>query len=119
MKIIACDIHRGFPNLHCKDCEFLNDDQAEAPPLRREDDQKEAVNHPSHYNQAFAKCENCGHPIECITVVENLGFNLGNCIKYLWRAPSKSKLLEDLKKAAWYLNREISKHEKPEKSGNP
>lgn len=63
------------------------------------------VNHPSHYGGS----EN---PYESIKVIEawKLGFNLGNTVKYISRAGKKeeSKLLEDLKKAAWYLNREIS-----------
>lgn len=41
-----------------------------------------AVDHPAHYNS---------HPsgIECIDVVENMGFNVGNAVKYLWRADLK------------------------------
>ena len=65
----------------------------------------DAVNHPKHYN---------AHPsgIECIDVVEHFGFNLGNVIKYLWRAEEKGAPIEDLRKAAWYLGREIEKREK-------
>lgn len=67
----------------------------------------ENVNHPKHYNS---------HPsgVECITVVEHYGFNLGNVIKYIWRAglkPSASDV-EDLKKARWYLDREIARLER-------
>lgn len=60
------------------------------------------VNNPTHYNS---------HPsgIECIQVTEHMNFNLGNVVKYLWRAGEKGNLLEDLKKAAWYLNREIER----------
>lgn len=60
------------------------------------------VNHPSHYTS---------HPsgIECIDVVEHMGFNLGNAIKYLWRADEKGNALEDLRKAAWYVAREIQR----------
>lgn len=61
------------------------------------------INHPSHYTQ---------HPsgVECITVTEHFNFNVGNAIKYLWRAGLKSKdPIEDLKKAAWYVNREIER----------
>lgn len=63
-----------------------------------------AVNHPTHYN---------AHPsgVECITVVEHFNFNVGNAIKYLWRAGLKSDLLEDLKKARWYVDREIQRLE--------
>jgi hypothetical protein len=61
----------------------------------------EAVNHPDHYNK---------HPsgVECIEVVEHMGFCLGNAIKYIWRADLKNGT-EDLKKAVWYLQREITK----------
>lgn len=62
------------------------------------------INHPPHYTS---------HPsgVECITVVEHYGFCLGNAIKYIWRAGLKGGALDDLKKAQWYLNREISNRE--------
>jgi hypothetical protein len=41
-----------------------------------------------------------------------MNFNLGNAIKYVWRAGLKGKHLEDLKKAVWYINREITRLEK-------
>lgn len=65
-----------------------------------DDDSK--VNHPKHYNS---------HPsgIECIDIVEHMSFNVGNAIKYLWRAGQKESALTDLKKAAWYINREIER----------
>jgi hypothetical protein len=65
----------------------------------------DAVNHPRHYNL---------HPsgVECIDVVEHMPFNVGNAVKYLWRAGQKGDALEDLKKARWYIEREISKREK-------
>lgn len=63
----------------------------------------DAVNHPSHYNMG---------KYEAIEVIEDwqLGFCLGNTVKYISRAghKDKSKTLEDLKKAMWYLEREIS-----------
>lgn len=53
------------------------------------------------------------HPsgIECINIIELLNFNIGNAIKYIWRSglKDKTKLVEDLKKAVWYLNREKEK----------
>lgn len=68
---------------------------------------EENIDHPSHYNQG---------KFEAIVVIEdwNLGFNLGNTVKYISRAGKKDpkKELEDLKKAAWYLNREIQNREK-------
>jgi hypothetical protein len=64
------------------------------------------VNHPVHYNS---------HPsgIECIEIARHYGFNVGNVIKYLWRAGLKNSAdeLEDLKKALWYLQDEIKLRE--------
>ena len=66
------------------------------------------VNHPKHYTS---------HPsgVECIQVTEHMSFNVGNVIKYLWRSEEKGAPLEDLKKAAWYLQREIAKREREPK----
>ena len=66
---------------------------------------KDPVNNPVHYTD---------HPsgIECIQITEHMNFNLGNAVKYIWRAALKGKHLEDLKKAAWYVNREIARLEK-------
>jgi len=65
---------------------------------------KDPVNNPIHYTD---------HPsgIECIQITEHMNFNLGNAIKYIWRAALKGKQMEDLKKAAWYVNREIARLE--------
>lgn len=60
------------------------------------------VNHPSHYNQNPSG-------IECIDVVEHLPYNIGNAIKYLWRADLKQNHKEDLEKAIWCIQREISR----------
>lgn len=67
----------------------------------------DAVNHPTHYNS---------HPsgIECITIVEHMPFCVGNAMKYLWRAGLKGDEIEDLRKAVWYINREITRREKQE-----
>lgn len=63
------------------------------------------VDHPPHYGGE-------SDPYEAIKVIEawQLGFNLGNTLKYICRAGKKdqSKTLQDLKKAKWYLEREIS-----------
>ena len=63
------------------------------------------VNKPPHYQT---------HPsgVECITIVEHFNFNMGNAIKYIWRADQKGNDLQDLQKAVWYLNREIQKRTK-------
>jgi len=62
----------------------------------------DAVNKPKHYTS---------HPsgIDCIQITEHMGFNLGNAIKYIWRADLKDDALEDLRKAEWYIRREIEK----------
>jgi len=38
-----------------------------------------------------------------------MGFNLGNALKYIWRADLKADPIEDLRKARWYIEREIQK----------
>ena len=70
------------------------------------------VNHPPHYTTRNINCEQCGKYIECIDVTRHLNFNLGNAIKYIWRTDFKAKPIEDLKKAAWYINDEIKRREK-------
>lgn len=64
------------------------------------------INHPSHYTDG---------EIETIDYIEDKGFNyhLGNAVKYISRAGKKNPnaYLEDLKKAIWYLEREISRNE--------
>lgn len=71
---------------------------------------KDDVNHPLHY---------ASHPsgIECIQITEHYNFCVGNALKYLWRAGLKAeegktaaeKQIEDLRKAAWYIEREIKR----------
>jgi len=63
------------------------------------------VNHPDHYTQ---------HPsgVECIQIAEHMNFCVGNAMKYLWRAGLKFDDIEDLKKSAWYINREIERRQK-------
>lgn len=70
--------------------------------VKEEDD---VVNKPKHYTE---------HPsgIECIQVTEHMGFNLGNAVKYIWRCDLKKDAIEDLKKAKWYIEREIAKRDK-------
>jgi len=59
------------------------------------------INHPPHYTS---------HPsgVECVDIAEHLSFNLGNALKYVWRAGKKDpeKRQEDLDKARWYIDRE-------------
>lgn len=69
--------------------------------------ENDPVNLPTHYRS---------HPsgVECIEVTEHMNFCLGNAVKYLWRAGLKSSdtHLQDLRKARWYLDREITRIEK-------
>lgn len=63
------------------------------------------VNHPSHYTSHAG--------VECIDIAETMTFNRGNALKYVWRAGLKSDdVVKDLKKAVWYLNREIGRLQK-------
>ena len=66
--------------------------------------ENDTVNHPSHYTS---------HPsgVECIQITRWMNFNMGNAIKYIWRAGNKGNALEDLKKARWYLDDEIKRQE--------
>jgi hypothetical protein len=59
-----------------------------------------AVDHPRHYNMG---------KIEVIDAIEawQLGFCLGNAVKYIARAEHKGTEIQDLEKAAWYLGRQI------------
>ena len=78
--------------------------------LNDKEQKADSVNHPAHYNS---------HPsgIECIEIARHHNFNIGNAIKYLWRAGLKSeegmedtdKQVEDLNKAIWYINDEIKR----------
>ena len=69
--------------------------------LRMEGDRGDAVNHPAHYKVGG---------IETIDFIEakKLGYNLGNVVKYITRSDYKGNKLEDLRKAQWYLTREIN-----------
>jgi hypothetical protein len=64
---------------------------------------REMVNHPKHYNS---------HPsgVECIVIIETMPFNIGTAIKHLWRCDLKHDTpMEDLRKAHWYIGREIER----------
>jgi hypothetical protein len=72
----------------------------------------DTVNHPRHYGGD-------GNTFECINVREawQLGFSLGNAVKYISRAGKKGDPIEDLRKSVWYINREIERLQK-EQAGN-
>ena len=65
---------------------------------------REMVNHPDHYQ---------GNKFEVIDIIEDykLGFSLGNAIKYILRADKKGARKQDLKKAIWYIQREIDRED--------
>jgi len=67
------------------------------------------VDHPKHYNS---------HPsgVECIEIVESMGFCVGNAMKYLWRVGLKESetTIQDLEKAKWYIQREIERVQRKE-----
>lgn len=92
----TCDAYNKIGGTHSFDCAISQEYMAK---------DKDSIN-PSHYKS---------HPsgIECIQITEHMGFNLGNCIKYVWRADLKHDDggIEDLKKALWYLNRELDKRQ--------
>jgi hypothetical protein len=91
------------------DSEAYDMEQIELEIGRRATDWKvpDTVNNPPHYTS---------HPsgIECIQITEHMGFCLGNAVKYIWRADEKHKDngVEDIRKAIWYLNRELEKRTK-------
>lgn len=65
------------------------------------EDKPSAVKHPQHYNKVQG--------IECIEVAQYFNFNLGNVIKYVWRAGSKGDVIQDLEKAKQYIDFEIQR----------
>lgn len=72
--------------------------------LKTDKAKSDPVEHPAHYTS---------HPsgVECIEVTEWMNFNLGNAMKYIWRAGDKGNTIEDLKKSVWYVQREIARLE--------
>ena len=66
-------------------------------------DERDSVNHPSHYAEGWS------NGAEVIDITENLNFNRGNAVKYIARAGRKDamKTIEDLRKARWYIDREL------------
>ena len=87
----------------------------------KEEEPKESdsVNHPKYYNS---------HPsgVECIDITRHYDFDIGNAIKYLWRAGLKKeqglsdteKEIEDCKKAIWYINDHIRQLKNSSSTGN-
>ena len=94
--------HRGSHNVNYA-AQFPGYEADEAPDM---------VNPPPHYTSDPSG-------VECITITRHRTFNVGNAIKYLWRAglkgdaaqESREKQLEDLRKAVWYITDEIGRLE--------
>lgn len=65
-------------------------------------DSHDEVTRPLHYTS---------HPsgVECLTITRHMNFNLGNAMKYIWRAGLKADAVQDLEKAVFYLNDEIKR----------
>ncbi len=57
---------------------------------------------PAHY-------KNSKSGVECIEITQHMNFCLGNAMKYIWRAHDKGNTIEDLRKAMWYIDREITR----------
>lgn len=97
----ACDLHKYHEGCNSCNQEFLFWLYSEADP-EKEENKNDPVNHPSHYTDG---------KIEVIDYIEDKGldFCLGNAVKYISRAGKKDqeKEIEDLRKAAWYINRRI------------
>jgi len=84
--------------------EMLSDMTAKLNKGRKARPKGDLINSPEHYKVGG---------IETIDFIEakGLGYNLGNVVKYISRADHKDDKLDNLKKAQWYLNREVSKLE--------
>ena len=97
----------GYYNLKEDDDKYAWNDYMFVPIKKENEEEEDVVNHPSHY---------CDSKIEVMDYIEDKGLNFarGNVIKYVSRAGKKykDKEIEDLRKAAWYLNREIQRLEK-------
>lgn len=93
-------------NPHCGERDALG---RRVAPVKQE---AERVNHPRHYNVGT---------IEAIDAIEDwgLGFNLGNAVKYIARADHKGNAVEDLRKAAWYIQRELENRISAEQMAAP
>ena len=91
---VGCDVDYQF-TYHCQ-VPYMNDDT----PTKEIGGSKDVINHPSHYTSGG---------MEVIDFIEakQLGFHLGNAVKYIARAGKKDDYVEDLKKAYWYVERAI------------
>lgn len=116
----ACDNYNAYVNymaykpvdtlaIHTWDDEDAFDEWDKKQYMKQTDVVNDSVNSPKHYTTG---------KYEVIDVIEDwdLNFRLANAVKYIARHKHKGKPLEDLKKAAWYLQREIDKWSLPSKN---
>lgn len=91
-----CGKCKHYINDHCNNIDFCENYSN----FKETENKKEMVMHPSHYNSG---------QFEVIEVIEDwkLNFNLGNAVKYIGRCEHKKNKVEDLKKAIFYIEREI------------
>ena len=101
--VLQKELAESVANLKAERARNADDDNGKA-----NDVPTEVINHPAWYN-------NSPSGVECITVTEHMNFNVGNAIKYLWRADAKDSSLENLRKALWYVDREIGRRQRFEK----
>ena len=106
------DNSHGFCEVHSEHCDMFCFDKNECA-LRNKVvvEEPNPANHPQHYGGG-------DNVYEAIKVIEawDLGFNLGNTVKYIARCGKKDDELQELKKASWYLEREIAKLENAKSS---
>lgn len=88
---------------------YFDDESGKLKPLKPAS-APDMVNHPPHYQTGGIEC------IDAIRAALGLegfvAYCRGNAIKYSWRAGKKDETAQDLRKAAWYLNRAASELEK-------
>jgi len=104
----AHNIDQDLLDIEMEDCTVLSVYAHRVILENSETSYVDVVNNPSHYTS---------HPsgIECIQITEHMNFNLGNALKYIWRADLKNDAIEDLKKAEFYIKRELKRRNKKEK----
>ena len=113
-KCLRCDAPCELAMFYCESClteHVKREDVPDPNHDRAPNPVYDPVNHPKHYTS---------HPsgVECIQITEHMSFNLGNALKYLWRADEKGTPITDLEKAVWYISREIAKRQRAADSAN-
>ena len=119
MAAFWCPQHVGEFALPCPICDQLDRWKGEATFtenfargfVKRSHPKPDMVNHPPHYQRGG---------LECIDAIEAMvdgwpahtAVRLGHVLRYVWRHREKGGMLENLRKARWYLDREIAALEK-------